>query len=252
MSWSSTTLTTSATLARHEKEISLQAGSTARWAVYVPPGETVWFSTLNTTIATALVTYSDATTATLTAADDKVILPTAKYIIGIATYSAAAALLNTFQLDEGYGATLTDTTGLVTLTLLDVDGNWTGWIETATYGDYSWQDKIGLAKEIIGHRIETKLVEYGVAVDEAGGEVLLDTLTNAQTFDIASDYLTLSLIYLDLQAGGFNELFQNKHELYSARYEAELAEAFSRMNLDPSLSGSTTDYRVEILGRVTR
>jgi hypothetical protein len=82
--------------------------------------------------------------------------------------------------------------------------------------------------------------------------VLLDTLTNAQTFDIASDYLTLSLIYLDLQAGGFNELFQNKHELYSARYEAELAEAFSRMNLDPSLSGSTTDYRVEILGRVTR
>lgn len=252
MSWATTTLTTSATLARHEKEIALQAGSTSRWSVYVPAGETVWFSTSGTDIASVLLTYSDATTATVAVAADKVTLPTEKYITAIACYDVALALICVFDCTEGYGATITDTTGQQQVTLVDSVGNWTGWTETSADGDYSWSDKIALAKEIIGHRIETKLAEHGIVVDEAGGDVLLDVLTNAYTFNIASDYLTLGLIYLDLQLGGFNELFQRKYELYTARYEAELAEAFTRMNLDSSLSGTASEYRVEVLGRVTR
>lgn len=252
MSWSSTILSTSATIARHEKEISLQAGSTARWSIYVPALSTVWFSTLGTTIASAVFTYSDATTETVNVAADKITLPTAKYIISIACYTSTPTLLYTFDCTEGYGATLTDTSGAVTITTIDSTGNWTGWLETSTDGDFSWQDKIDLAKDLLGHRIETKLTEYGIQVDEDSGEVLLDTLMNPTTFDVASDYLALSRIYLDLLSGGFNELFQSKYELYNNLYERELAEGLKRMNLDPALSGTTSEYRVEILGRVSR
>lgn len=250
MSWSSTILSTSATIARHEKEISMQAGSTARWSIYVPDTDTVWFVS---TCDHAILTYSDGSTATVSQGSSKVALPTTQYIIQIDLYDATPTLLYSFDCTEGYGATLTDTTGARTITLLNVSGNWgAGWIETSTDGDFSWQEKIDLAKDLLGHRIETKLTEYGISVDEDSGEVLLDTLMNPTTFDVASDYLALSLIYLDLLSGGFNELFQSKYELYNNLYERELAEGMKRMNLDPALSGTTSEYRVEILGRVSR
>lgn len=254
MSWSATTLSTSETIARHEKEINIQAGSTARKAIYIAAGLNVWLpSDEFATCTYAILTYSDGSTATVNVAANKIPLPTAKYIVGIGLYDVSDKLLFSFPVNEGYGATLYDDTGAETLTLTDSAGNWgSGWTETSTYGDYSWQDKIDLAKEMLGNDITTKLKEYGLTVDYEGGEVLIDLLTNPETFLVACDYLTLSLIYQDLLSGGFNELFVQKYQIYSQRYQDELAKGLRRMDITSSVGGATTDYQIEVLGRLSR
>ena len=254
MSWSATTLSTSETIARHEKEINIQAGSTARKAIYVAAGLTVWLPTGDFATCTyAILTYSDGSTATVNVAVSKIPLPTAKYIVGIVLYTAANVPLFSFPVNEGYGATLYDSTGAETLTLTDSTGRYGGgWTETSTFGDYSWQDKIDLAKEMLGNDISTKLKEYGLYVDYEAGEVLIDLLTNPTTFLVACDYLTLSLIYQDLLSGGFNELFVQKYQIYSQRYQDELAKGLKRMDIASTPSGTTTDYQIEILGRLSR
>ena len=254
MSWSATTLSTSETIARHEKEINIQAGSTARKAIYIAAGLNVWLPTTEFATCTyAILTYSDGSTATVNVAADKIALPTAKNITGIDLYDEKDELLFSFPVNEGYGATLYDDTGAETLTLTDSAGNWgSGWTETSTYGDYSWQDKIDLAKEMLGNDITTKLKEYGLTVDYEDGEVLIDLLTNPETFLVACDYLTLSLIYQDLLSGGFNELFVQKYQIYSQRYQDELAKGLKRMDIASTPSGTTTDYQIEILGRLSR
>ena len=254
MSWSATTLSTSETIARHEKEINIQAGSTARKAIYVAAGLNVWLpSDEFATCTYAILTYSDGSTATVNVAANKIPLPTAKYIVGIGLYDVSDKLLFSFPVNEGYGATLYDDTGAETLTLTDSAGNWgSGWTETSTYGDYSWQDKIDLAKEMLGNDITTKLKEYGLTVDYGSGEVLIDLLTNPETFLVACDYLTLSLIYQDLLSGGFNDLFVQKYQIYSQRYQDELAKGLRRMDIASTPSGTTTDYQIEILGRLSR
>ena len=118
----------------------------------------------------AILTYSDGSTATVNVAADKIALPTAKYITGIDLYDVDDKLLYSFPVNEGYGATLYDSTGAETMTLTDSTGNWgAGWTETSTFGDYSWQDKIDLAKEMLGNDITTKLKEYGLDVDYEPG-----------------------------------------------------------------------------------
>jgi len=254
MSWSATTLSTSETIARHEKEINIQAGSTARKAIYVAAGLNVWLpSDEFATCTYAILTYSDGSTATVNVAADKIALPTAKYITGIDLYDVSDDLLFSFPVNEGYGATLYDSTGAKTLTLTDSSGSYGGgWTETSTSGDYSWQEKIDLAKEMLGNDITTKLKEYGLYVDYEAGEVLIDLLTNPETFLVACDYLTLSLIYQDLLSGGFNELFVQKYQIYSQRYQDELAKGLKRMDIASTPSGTTTDYQIEILGRLSR
>lgn len=254
MSWTGTILSTSETIARHEKEINIQAGSTARKALYVPAGLTVWLPVYAYATCTyAILTYSDNSTATVNVVADKVTLPTAKYITGIDLYTAADALLFSFPVNEGYGATLYDLTGAETLTITDSTGNWgAGWTETGTYGDYSWQDKIDLAKIMLANDISTKLREYGLTVDYAGGEVIIDLLTNPETFLIASDYLTLALIYQDLLSGGFNDLFLQKYQIYSLKYQEELTKGLARMNITQSVGGITSEYQIEVMGRLSR
>ncbi|HOR77674.1 MAG TPA: hypothetical protein PLG04_02555 [Anaerolineaceae bacterium] len=254
MSWSATTLSTSETIARHEKEINIQAGSTARKAIYVAAGLNVWLpSDEFATCTYAILTYSDGSTATVNVAADKIALPTAKYITGIDLYDVSDDLLFSFPVNEGYGATLYDSTGAKTLTLTDSSGSYGGgWTETSTSGDYSWQEKIDLAKEMLGNDITTKLKEYGLTVDYEDGEVLIDLLTNPETFLVACDYLTLSLIYQDLLSGGFNELFVQKYQIYSQRYQDELAKGLKRMDIASTPSGTTTDYQIEIMGRLSR
>lgn len=257
MSWSATTLSTSETIARHEKEINIQAGSTAHKVIYIAAGQTVWLNTLLPSVyeivAYGVFTYADGSTATVNVAASKLTLPTAKYIDQIDMYDVAGNLVLTFEVNEGYGSLITDTTGLVSKYLTDSSGRYgSGWTESSTVGDFSWQEKIDLAKEMLGNDITTKLKEYGLYVDYEAGEVLIDLLTNPTTFLVACDYLTLSLIYQDLLSGGFNELFVQKYQIYSQRYQDELAKGLKRMDIASTPSGTTTDYQIEILGRLSR
>jgi hypothetical protein len=251
MSWANTTLSTTATIARHEKEIQRQAGYTARWSIYVPTGTTAYFATTDLATCTyAILTYNDKATATVSVSASKITFPTLKYIIQIDLYDVANELLYTFECTEGYGSTLTDTTGAKTITTVTSTGNWTGWLEADT--DMSWTDKLNLAKQMLGIDIEIALAERGVVVNELSGQVLLDVVTNPEEFAIASDYLALHLIYLDLSNGGFSELYDTKSKQYRSLYDIHFAKALKVMNLDPALSGLTTTYRAGWSGRVSR
>ena len=251
MSWANTTLSTTATISRHEKEIQRQAGYTARWSIYVPTGTTAYFSTTGYATCTyAILTYNDQTTATVSVSASKITFPTLTYIIQIDLYDVANTLLYTFECTEGYGSTLTDTTAAKTITTVTATGNWTGWLEADT--DMSWADKLALAKQMLGYDIEIALAERQIEVAESSGEVLLDVVTNPAVFAIACDYLALHLIYLDLANGGFNELFDTKSKQYRSLYEVQFAKALKVMNLDPALSGTTSTYRAGWSGRVSR
>jgi hypothetical protein len=246
MAWNDIVLSTTLSIAQHEKEVNRQAGYTSRWCLFCPTGGTL---TVATTAPKIKFTYHDYTTATVSASLGTVTFPTNKYIITAQTLDALDAVALTYPLGEGNGITIYDSDGANALTLGGANAV-SAWVEKEI--DLTWQDKINLAKVILKYDIENKLTENRILVDEGAGQLLIDVLTNPQTFSLASDYLALALIYQDLSNGGFNELFFRKYQSFHQRYLDELAKAFTRMNLDPSLTGSTTDYRVNFTARLSR
>ena len=115
----------------------------------------------------------------------------------------------------------------------------------------NWDNKIAIAKELIGDRLEVILNERGVRVDEAGGEVLLDVIANPTVFNLTSDYMTLHLIYDDLSQGQ-EGLYMQKLQKYNAYFERKFNEDVKRMNLDLDNDGNTDEYRVSWTGKLTR
>ena len=243
-------LSTLDTISQWEKEINRQAGHTSKWGLYSSSGaspETI--STLNT-VAYAIVTLANGNVATITGVGGSSLagtipIPTSQ-IVSVACYNASNVLLDTFSLNEGNGLTLYGSGGVLTGALSDAS------IWVRCDANLTWQAKLDLAKYILACELETKLTEMGITVDEAGGDILVDVITNPETFRLACDFKALELIYDDLAGGGFNQLFEGKAKTYRAKYEKELAEALKRMNLDTGLSGTTTEYRVDFTARVSR
>jgi hypothetical protein len=207
-------------------------------------------TTLYPTCTYGKFTYHDGTTANVAVSASKLQLPTEKHIIQIDLYTVANVLLYTFECLEGNGYQLTDSTGAKTIDTVTSTGKWTGWQDVEC--SYSWQPKISLAKTILGNAIEMVLSDRGIVVDEANGDVLLDTVANPSIFRIAHDCLSLHLIFNDVMNSGGAEIYQRKSEYYWQRYQDELASGLKRMNLDSTLSGTTTEYRVNFSGRVNR
>ena len=246
MSWQTTTLSTLLTIAEHEKEVNKQAPLKVRPSLYVPSTGSLSLA-VDATINKAVFTYSDNTTATVSAALNAIAVPTAKYIIGIKLYDALNALLYTFDCGEGNGLTLTDQTDTFTMVMSGTSAT-TAWKDTKV--DQTWQDKINLAKKMLGFDLENILVARQITVDEASGEVLLDVIQNPETLLIACDYKALALIYRDLSNAGFNELFSVKAKQYAALYIEELANAQKRMNI--GTNNTVTEYRPDLTARVVR
>jgi len=115
----------------------------------------------------------------------------------------------------------------------------------------NWEDKILMAKELIGDKLEVILTERGISVDESDSDVLLDVIANPTVFNLTSDYMTLHLIYDDLSQGEVG-LYMSKSEKYFAYYENKFTEDLKRMNLDLDNDGTTDVYRVNWTGKFTR
>lgn len=243
-------LSTLETISAFEKEVNSQAGYTQKWGLYSADGNNKATVTTDTSVAYVVVTLTNGQTQTITGAGGASIagvieIPTSQ-IIDIKCYSVTNTLIDTFTLNEGYGESLFGVNGDLSGLLSDP----TAWV--LCKANRTWQDKIDLAKLILSNDVESILTDKGIVVNEADGEVLLDVITNPTTFRIACDYKSLNLIYDDLAQGGFNQLFESKAKQYKAKYDQELADAIKRMNLDPGLSGDTTEYRAEFTARVTR
>jgi len=249
MSTFSSALSTLATISAWEKEINAQAGHTRKWGLISTSTSTYTVTTLNTVkyvIATLVTGWNQTITGLGGVSLAGVIpIPTTQ-AISLACYNASDVLLDTFALNEGAGSSVYGTGGVLT----GVVSSASAWV--LGNANRTWQDKIDLAVMIVQNDLETILTERQIVVDEAGGDLLIDVITNPSTFLIACDYKALALIYSDLANSGFNELFAKKAVTYAQKYDLELAAAIKRMNLDPSLSGTTTEYRAEFSARVTR
>ena len=115
----------------------------------------------------------------------------------------------------------------------------------------NWDNAIAIAKELIGDKLEVILINQGIAVDEAGGEILLDVIANPTVFNISSDYFVLYLIYEDLSQGS-DGLYMMKAEKYIELYQQKFNEDIKRMNLDIDLDDTTDIYRVNWQGGWSR
>lgn len=115
-------------------------------------------------------------------------------------------------------------------------------------------DKIALAKKILGRQLENLLSTRGYRVNEAGGENLLELVANPAVFDLASDYLTLHLVYTDLSISMGRESYQGKADFYHRQYESHFATAARAIQLDTDLDGRADVYRSNLfsVGKITR
>ncbi|HQC58977.1 MAG TPA: hypothetical protein PK143_06015 [Candidatus Syntrophosphaera thermopropionivorans] len=238
--WENIILSTSNSIARFEKEINRLASYNIRWSIYTEEPD-IYFD------------IEDILTVYYSTGESKIleenVIPVKKYIIKIEQIREGAVIA-TYPITEGKGYVLHSEDGQ---NLLQVRKDGIPyqdiWAELET--DNTWQDKIDLAKEMLKYEIETALTEMHYYVDEFAGKRLIDIISNPETFSLASDYLTLHLIYTDLANGGFNELFQNKADYYWKRYKQELNNCFKRLNIDYNQTGNPI-YRVKIEGYVSR
>jgi len=115
----------------------------------------------------------------------------------------------------------------------------------------NWNDKIALAKELIGDRLEVILTNRGYKVDELDSEVLLDIISNPTVFNISSDYLVLSLTFEDLSQGS-DGLYKSKAEKYLAYFEQKFDEDIRRITLDTDLDDTTDTTRMDWQGKLER
>lgn len=247
MSWNPELLSTTATIAEHEKEINDLAGSTQVWSLL---GGAIDVSTdyeVTCPADTDYVIYTNTDGNSVTSLDVTKLVWTipAVNVISFGCYSSADALLATFNLSEGHGTSLTATNSETAT--LNNSGCWS----LAETND-TWSDKINLARLMIRYEVENALTDRGIWVDELNGQTLADVVTNNETLRVACDYKTLCLIYEDLGLGGMSELYVNKAKRYEQLFRQELALALRRLSLDPSLSGSTTTARADFEGRLQR
>ena len=119
--------------------------------------------------------------------------------------------------------------------------------------DSQIDDKITLAKLIIGNSTELYLtVEKQITVDEADGDVLLDTIANPSVLALASDYLVASLLSQDLSGGDERSLTYIKAEKAYADYIVQYESAKDRFNIDIDGDGETDIYRDSHAGMLVR
>lgn len=93
-------------------------------------------------------------------------------------------------------------------------------INTYLTSPQTWDYKITLAKQKLQNDIYSRLSNTLTSLDD---------VTNLTTLGMASDYLSLALVYTDLASQGLNEVFQNKKQWYWRQYAYELQAAIPRL-----------------------
>lgn len=258
MSWSNTTLATTASLSEIENEVNKLIESSG--TEYSFNGES---------IATSIVQKGDALDVTggmieiigkaatqLTIEDTK----TLSFTVHQSTTESGsyAAIYDGFTL---YSKTASGSTTIAADTILFrwvVPTNINDYIKfnfesneenSGTISVYSisrWADKITFAKNKIRNRLEAWLVDFGYKdyVDYDNGEMLIDLIANPSIFELSCNLLALHYIYRDLAIGkGEDHIWYMKSRDYKQDYEEEFEDAVRRINLDTDLDNDTDEYK---------
>jgi len=206
MSWSTTELSTLSSITNIEAEINNMVGTYSRKALQT---DATTISCVPNTLTDIVAVKSDNTTATLvyTALTQKWALPAGTYTRFICKTTADDTY---FALLEGTGSILCSADGIYTLTLTDAPT----WADVLL--QYSWQSKIDSAKTIIYDTI------YSYLATKADGESIpsiIDSITNMSLLNLASDYKSMELIYIDLYGKiGTKETIDEKLSYYRNAY----------------------------------
>jgi len=242
MSYDDITLSTLAGLSAWEKEINRLAGKTEIWSLRSDSETkpyTLTFSDFD------FVKFVRAKTAEGNVIDIPVVENTMEIpmdtIIELVAYKGDAKA-GKFPLNEAKSLVLHSDTEL-TATLSSKQAWYLATI------NYTWQDKIDLAKKILKQDIVTDILARYPTIESDAEAIAL--VTNPEIFAIASDMKTLNLIYADLANSGYNQLYQAKADYYAQRYSNEKDKAMSAMRL-AGYEGDTIGSRAFFGGNIVK
>lgn len=224
MNWKETTLSTTQTIARWEKEVNLLAGYTQHDGLYLnEEGEQVGIGIPDEVASVVLVDSKGFKHDAIMGAEEFTI-PSYMEVAKIMLYGARGELLGVCNLREGRGNTLKVDSNDYDMRDLELPMNLWAKIEV----DRTWQDKIDLARM----RVENDILNaISATTQHVSDETALNLITNPDTFLTACDMKALELIYFDLGHGTFNAMHTEKAVIYGNKYKKEMASALQRMKI---------------------
>lgn len=121
------------------------------------------------------------------------------------------------------------------------------------YSIGKWEPKIARAKSTIKNKLETLLVDRGYRdyANYADGEELIDIIGNPATFALASDYLTLYYIFSDLATReDIESMYYAKKNDYLREFNGEYTEAIRRIDWDYNMDATIDEYKANVTPKI--
>ena len=111
------------------------------------------------------------------------------------------------------------------------------------YANSIWDDKIALAKSIMGTDVSLLLNNNNLRQYLDDDDNVLDSIYNPTVLGLASDFKTLELIYKDLARGAeLPSLYWSKGKAYEKSYKEYLQKQVKMLTIDVSQDGTNLVY----------
>ena len=240
MTYDDITLSTLAGLSAWEKEINRLAGKTEIWSLRSENKKEPYTLTFSDDVSKVKAKTAESNVIDIPVEENTMEIPM-DTIIELVAYKGDAKA-GKFPLNEAKSLILHSDTEL-TATLSSKQAWYLATI------NYTWQDKIDLAKKILKQDIVTDILARYPTIESDAEAIAL--VTNPEIFAIASDMKTLNLIYADLANSGYNQLYQAKADYYAQRYSNEKDKAMSAMRL-AGYEGDTFGARAFFGGSIVK
>ena len=240
MTYDDITLSTLAGLSAWEKEINRLAGKTEIWSLRSENKEKPYTLTFSDDVSEVKAKTAESNVIDIPVEENTMEIPM-DTIIELVAYKGDAKA-GKFPLNEAKSLVLHSDTEL-TATLSSKQAWYLATI------NYTWQDKIDLAKKILRQDIITDIMTRYPTIESDTEAISL--ITNPEIFSLASDMKVLELIYADLANSGYNQLYEAKANNYAQRYAHEKDKAMSALRLS-GYEGDTVGSRAFFGGNIVK
>ena len=240
MTYDDITLSTLAGLSAWEKEINRLAGKTEIWSLRSENKEKPYTLTFSGNVSDVKAKTAEGNVIDISVEENTMEIPM-DTIIEL-TAGLNDVILGKFPLNEAKSLILHSDTEL-TATLSSKQAWYLATI------NYTWQDKIDLAKKILRQDIITDIMTRYPTIESDTEAISL--ITNPEIFSLASDMKVLELIYADLANSGYNQLYEAKANNYAQRYAHEKDKAMSALRLS-GYEGDTVGSRAFFGGNIVK
>jgi len=234
-------LSTLAGLSAWEKEINRLAGKTEIWSLRSENKEKPYTLTFSDDVSEVKAKTAEGNVIDIPVEENTMEIPM-DTIIELTALGLNDVILGKFPLNEAKSLVLHSDTEL-TATLSSKQAWYLATI------NYTWQDKIDLAKKILRQDIITDIMTRYPTIESDTEAISL--ITNPEIFSLASDMKVLELIYADLANSGYNQLYEAKANNYAQRYAHEKDKAMSALRLS-GYEGDTVGSRAFFGGNIVK